>query len=69
MKSNAYLYGENTDVPEVPAHICLERIDLLQHNLDELLKVEPEKRHRARIHYIHKAISFWEKMRDGDFNG
>lgn len=67
MKTDFYLYGKDVEVPEIPADICMRRIELLQEHLDELLDVHYSKRSNAQIHHIHKAIDFWNSMLHGEF--
>jgi hypothetical protein len=62
MKTNAYLYGEDTEVPEIDSYIVSRRIELLKDNLDELLEVHHLKRDGKRVNTILSAIRFWESI-------
>lgn len=64
MKKNSYLYGHGVEVPEIPQEVIVRRLELLQENLDALLKLPPDLRDRTRIHYIHKAIHYWENINE-----
>ena len=63
MKTNTYLYGDDVEVPEVPADIIVRRVELLRDNLDELLKVHYADRDGKRCNDIIKAIKFWGSIR------
>ena len=60
VKDNTYLYGTE-DVPEVPAWLKQQRVNLLKKNLNRLLK-EKGGVGTTRATDIVKAISFWEKL-------
>jgi hypothetical protein len=62
MKTDEYLYGKEVEVPEVPADIIVRRIELLNENLEELLKEDYRTRDTARVTAIVRAITFWENI-------
>lgn len=66
MKNNAYLYGEDVEVPEIPAEVIVRRIELLKEHLEELLEIDYKTRDLERIRHVVKAISFWEKLSMGE---
>ncbi len=62
MKTNEYLYGKDIEVPEIPRDIIIRRLELLNDNLEEILKVHYHARDTVRQRDIQSAINFWEKM-------
>jgi len=64
MKNNSYLYGEDTEVPEIPQSIIDERVDKLKANLEKLLDHSYYTRDGLRINAIIKAIKFWETINE-----
>ena len=62
MKDNSYLYGEDIEVPEIPADIIMRRIELLKDNLEKLLDHSYHTRDTERCNAIFKAIKFWEQI-------
>ena len=66
MKTNEHLYGTEIDVPEIPADIVMRRIELLKEHLAELLDHSYYTRDGKRCNDVMSAISFWEKINDGD---
>ena len=63
MKSNEYLYGVE-EVPDIPREIIVRRIELLEDNLEELLKVDYRERNGKRVRDIRNAIMFWETINE-----
>lgn len=61
--SNEYLYGTE-DIPEIPAHIIMLRIQILEDHLHELYEVHYMDRDVKRIRAVEKAIKFWESARE-----
>ena len=59
MKTNAYLYGEDVEVPEIPQEIVVKRIEALNYNLEKLQNVHYLERDMERIRAVIKAIRFW----------
>ena len=59
MKTNAYLYGEDVEVPEIPQEIVAKRIEALNDNLEKLQNVHYLERDMERIRAVIKAIRFW----------
>ncbi len=64
MRTNEYLYGADVEVPEIPAEITVRRVEALNDNLTELLKVHYFVRDNARVDAILKAIEFWENINE-----
>jgi hypothetical protein len=58
----AYLYGEDIEVPEIPADVVMRRIELLKEHLAELLEHSYHTRDGVRCNAIIKAIKFWENL-------
>lgn len=61
MKDNLYLYNTD-DVPVIPAHVIMRRIELLDEHLGELLEVPYMQRDLKKIRDVERAIKFWEEM-------
>lgn len=61
MKSNEYLYGTD-DVPEIPAHVIMRRVELLDEQLSELLETPYKERDIKRVRAVEEAIKFWEEI-------
>ena len=59
MKTNAYLYGKDVHVPEIPQEIVAKRIEALNDNLEKLQNVHYLERDMERIRAVIKAIRFW----------
>lgn len=68
MTSNLELYGRE-DVPKIPSHVCNFRIQILKERMRVLFNVHYSEWEHEKINNVYKAISFWEKMRDGEENG
>jgi hypothetical protein len=66
MKTNEWLYGQDVDVPEIPAYVITRRIELLKEHLEELLETSYKKREFSRVRDVLKAIDFWEDIRRRD---
>lgn len=66
MKTNEWLYGQDIDVPEIPAYVITRRIELLKEHLEELLEASYKKREFSRVRDVLKAIDFWEDMKRVD---
>jgi len=64
MMTNDYLYGKDVEVPEIPQEVIVRRLEALNDNLAELLKVTYLGRDSARVRRVQKAIDFWEKIND-----
>ena len=62
--SNAYLYGEGIEIPEIPADIIARRLAALADNLEELLNHSYYDRDQARVNDVLKAIKFWETVQE-----
>jgi len=62
--SNAYLYGEDIEVPEIPADIIARRLAALADNLEELLNHSYYDRDQARVNAVLKAIKFWNTIQE-----
>ena len=65
MKTNAYLYGEDIEVEEIPAEVILSRVVPLEEHFDEILEIPLEVRTYEQIVQmgeIAKAIKFWENI-------
>ena len=62
MRDNAYLYGEDVEVPELDTHMVMRRVELLKENRALLYEVHYSKRNNEKIREIDNAISFWEKL-------
>jgi len=56
-----YLYGEVTPEP-IKDEIINNRVNLLNNNLSELLKVHYTVRDEQRISAVLKAINFWKSI-------
>jgi len=63
-KSNAYLYGEDVEVPQISMLVIARRIELLQDKLEELLDHSYHTRDSKRCNAIIKAIDFWDTLND-----
>ena len=61
-KDNAYLYGEDVEVPTIPQDIVMRRIELLKDNLAELLNHSFYTRDGDRCNAVLKAIKHWESI-------
>jgi len=61
MTKTEYLYGTE-EVPMIPKEIIEKRINILNRNLEKLLKVSYMKREQERINKILKAINFWKDL-------
>ncbi len=61
--SNEYLYGDDVVVPKIPLSIIDKRIQLLNDNLERLLKVDYKVRDTMRCNDIIKAVKFWESLK------
>ena len=66
MKGNIYLYGEDTEVPIIPAEITMRRVEMLKDNLAELLEHSYHTRDGVRVNSVLKAIKFWENINNED---
>jgi len=66
LKSNSYLYGDDTEVPEIPAEVIMRRVELLDEHLFELLKVSYKTRDNARVRAVIKARTFWTSLNKKD---
>ena len=64
MKTNEYLYGEDVEVPEIPAEIIMRRVEALKEHQEELWDVDKLKRDTQRCNEVDKAIKFWETIND-----
>lgn len=62
MKTNNYLYGDDVEVPEIPADVIMRRVELLKDNLEELYDVPMESRDNYRIRAVTKARDFWRDI-------
>lgn len=62
MLGNQHLYGEDVEVPEIPAEIIMRRVELLKDHLDELLDVPWYLRDGGRCNDVMKVISFWKNI-------
>ena len=62
--TNEYLYGTNDVVP-ITEEVADYRIAMLQVHRDKLLEVKREHREYHRLNDVVKAISFWEKLKQG----
>ena len=62
MKSNEYLYGEDAEVPEIPAEIKMRRVEILKEQLEIELDKHYGKRNQKRVRDIMNAIEFWENI-------
>ena len=59
-----YLYGENVEVPDIPAEVILRRIELLDNHLEKLLEVHSLERDGARCNAVIRAKNFWLKINE-----
>ena len=66
MDKTKWLYGEYEPEP-IPADIIVRRIEALDDNLSDLLKVNYQDRDTARVNDILKAKVFWTKFLQGDY--
>ncbi len=64
MLSNKELYGR--DMPPIPAHVADFRIKVLEDRLGELTKVHFMSQDIHLINRVHKAITFWNKLKNGE---
>ena len=67
MKTNAYLYGENVEVEEIPAEVILSRVTPLQEHFDELSNIPFDQRAYPQIvqmNEVSRAIDFWNSIND-----
>ena len=64
MDDNAYLYGKEVEVPEIPADIIMRRVELLNDTLTDLLSEPLLERDTLKINRVLKAITFWETIND-----
>ena len=62
MKDNSYLYGEDAEVPEIPADIIVRRVEVLKDHLADLLDHSYHTRDNNRVSAVIKAIDFWESI-------
>jgi len=62
--TNEYLYGEEVEVPDIPAEIIMRRIEALKENLAELLEHSFYTRDGNRCNAVIKAIKFWETINE-----
>jgi len=62
MKDNSYLYGQDSEVPEIPNDVIMRRLELLKDNLESLLDHSYHTRDNNRVRAVLKAIDFWEKI-------
>lgn len=66
MLTNTYLYGTDVIVPELPADVCMRRIELLKEHLEELLEHSYHTRDNDRVRDVLKAINFWQDLQRGN---
>ena len=59
--TNYELYGTE-DVPPIPKEVAMQRITLLQKNLDRELQRPFKEQNSYKVSQILKAIDFWSKM-------
>ena len=64
MKTNKYLYGEGTEVEELPADIIMRRVEILEEHLKELYAVHYMDRDDERIRAVDKALKFWRTINE-----
>ena len=62
--SNEYLYGIEVEVPEIPAELIVRRLELLNENMEELLKEDFRTRDLTRTKAVFEAIRFWENINE-----
>ena len=62
--SNAYLYGDEVEVPDIPADVIARRLAALSDNLEELLNHSYYDRDQTRVNAVLKAITFWETIQE-----
>jgi len=65
MITNMELYGRE-DIPKVPEHVCNFRLRLLKERLKALVSIHYMEWDNDTINKVQKAITFWEKMREGE---
>lgn len=63
MHTDEWLYGQDVEVPEIPAYVITRRIELLKEHLEELLEVPYKKREFERVRDVLKALDFWDDMK------
>ena len=64
MLTNSYLYGDDFEVPDVPAYIVMCRVVQLKDRLAEVQEVEYMLRNHILKEDLLKAIEFWETIND-----
>ena len=62
MHSNAYLYGEGVEVPEIDPYVIIRRLELLDDSLTEVNAVNLYERDLVKRDEILEAIHFWENI-------
>ena len=65
MKTNAYLYGKDVEVEEIPAEVILSRTVPLEEHFSEMLDMPVKQRTYEQIvqmNEIAKAIKFWTNI-------
>ena len=65
MKTNAYLYGDDVEVEEIPAEVILSRVTPLQEHFDELSDIPFNQRTYPQIiqmNEVARAIDFWNNI-------
>ena len=68
MLSNLELYGTE-DVPPVPKFVADERIEILEHHLEEQLALPFQEQNNFTQTKILVAIRFWKKMSNQEDTG
>ncbi len=64
MKTSSYLYGEDAEIPDIPAEIIVRRVEILNEQLEEELDKHYFVRDNSRVNNIAKAIIFWETINE-----
>jgi len=64
--TSSYLYGEDVEVPEIPAEIIVRRVEILNDTLTELLAVHYIDRDTERVYKVLKEIELWQTINDTD---
>ena len=64
MLTNEYLYGKDVEVPEIPMHIIVRRIEALEDNLGVVMEVPYLTRDTKRQNDILKAIKWWRDIHE-----
>jgi len=62
MHSNAYLYGEGVEVPEIDPYVIIRRLELLDDSLTDVNAVNIKDRDYEKRNEILEAIQFWENI-------